>query len=120
MKMQFAGAYNHLYLFRNNELQVTKADRMPIGNYIGKEKPFTNQELDLQKGDTFYLLSDGFPGQFDNNSEKKFSIKRLKEVFSEMNTLPMNEQKEYLEETFYNWKGNHWQMDDVLLAGVRI
>mgnify|MGYP000190908825 CR=1 FL=1 len=120
MKMQFAGAYNHLYLYRDNELQVTKADRMPIGNYIGKEKAFTNHELDLQKGDTFYLLSDGFPDQFDHQSKKKFSIKRLKEVFSEINTMPMNKQEDYLEETFHNWKGDHWQMDDVLLAGIRI
>jgi len=120
MKMQFAGAYNKLYLYRDNELRVTKADRMPIGNYIGKEQPFTNHELDLQKGDTFYLLSDGFPDQFDHQSKKKFSIKRLKEVFFEINAMPMDKQKEYLEETFYSWKGNHWQMDDVLLAGIRV
>jgi serine phosphatase RsbU (regulator of sigma subunit) len=120
MKMQFAGAYNHLYLFRDKELQVTKADRMPIGNYVGKEKPFTNHELDLKKGDTFYLLSDGFPDQFDEYSKKKFSIKRLKEVFSEIHTKPMDEQKEFLDDTFYKWKGNHWQMDDVLITGVKI
>ncbi len=120
MKMQFAGAYNHLYLFRDNELQITKADRMPIGNYIGKEKQFTNHELDLRKDDTFYLLSDGYPDQFDRFSKKKFSIKRLKEVFSEIHSLPMEKQKEYLEDTFYDWKGDHWQMDDVLLAGIRI
>jgi len=120
MKMQFAGAYNHLYLFRDKELQVTKADRMPIGNYVGKEKPFTNHELDLKKGDTFYLLSDGFPDQFDEYSKKKFSIKRLKEVFSEIHTKPMDEQKAFLDDTFYKWKGNHWQMDDVLITGVKI
>ena len=120
MKMQFAGAYNHLYLFRDKELHVTKADRMPIGNYIGKERPFTNHELDLKKGDTFYLLSDGFPDQFDEYSRKKFSIKRLKEVFSEIHTKTMPEQKKYLDDTFYSWKGNHWQMDDVLITGVRI
>ncbi len=120
MKMQFAGAYNHLYLFRNEEMQVTKADRMPIGNYIGKEKPFTNHELDLKAGDTFYLLSDGFPDQFDYNSRKKFSIKRLKEVFSEIHTKSMEEQRKYLDDAFHEWKGNHWQMDDVLIMGVRV
>jgi PAS domain S-box-containing protein len=120
MKMQFAGAYNHLYLFRDKELQVTKADRMPIGNYVGKERPFTNHEMDLKKGDTFYLLSDGFPDQFDEHSKKKFSIKRLKEVFSAIHTKSMDQQEKYLDDTFYKWKGNHWQMDDVLITGIRI
>jgi serine phosphatase RsbU (regulator of sigma subunit) len=109
-----------LYLFRDEELQVTKADRMPIGNYVGKERPFTNHEMDLKKGDTFYLLSDGFPDQFDEHSKKKFSIKRLKEVFSAIHTKSMDQQEKYLDDTFYKWKGNHWQMDDVLITGIRI
>jgi len=120
MSMQFAGAYNHLYLFRNQELSVTKADRMPIGNYIGQEKSFTNHEIQLEKGDAFYILSDGYPDQFDKHSQKKFSTKQLKTVFSEIHTWPMEEQKEYLERTFNQWKGNHWQMDDVLVVGVRM
>ena len=58
MKMQFAGAYNPLYLFRNNELIETKADRMPIGIYIKEKDSFTNHEIDLQKDDVFYIFSD--------------------------------------------------------------
>ena len=38
--LQFAGAYNPLYLIRGKELIEVKADRMPIGVFR-KERPFT-------------------------------------------------------------------------------
>ena len=56
MKMQYAGAYNPLYLFRNNELIEYKADRMPIGIWVKEKESFTNNEIDLQKGDVFYIF----------------------------------------------------------------
>lgn len=120
MEMQFAGAYNHLYLFREGQMQVIKADRQPIGNYIGSEKPFNNHLLDIQKDDVFYLASDGYADQFDSQSERKFGVKKLKREFLDIHHLSMQKQKEYLEETFEQWKGDHWQLDDVLLIGVRI
>ncbi len=120
MKMQFAGAYNHLYFFRDEELQIIKADRMPIGNYVGKEKPFTREELAIQKGDVFYILSDGYPDQFDKLSQRKFGSRRLKEKFTLIHKDSMGSQKENLEKTFEEWKADHWQMDDVLVIGGRI
>jgi hypothetical protein len=32
----------------------------------------------------------------------------------------MNEQKEYLDQFFENWKGNAEQVDDVCVIGVKI
>jgi serine phosphatase RsbU (regulator of sigma subunit) len=120
MKLQYAGAYNPLFLFRNGKLIEFKADRMPVGIYI-KEKPeFTNHVIDLQKGDTFYLFSDGYQDQFGGKDGTKFKIKRLKEVLGEIQDKSMNEQKEFLEKTFDDWKGNYDQLDDVILIGVRI
>jgi serine phosphatase RsbU (regulator of sigma subunit) len=93
---------------------------MPVGIYI-KEKPeFTNHVIDLQKGDTFYLFSDGYQDQFGGKDGTKFKIKRLKEVLGEIQDKSMNEQKEFLEKTFDDWKGNYDQLDDVILIGVRI
>jgi hypothetical protein len=32
----------------------------------------------------------------------------------------MKTQKEYLENLFDQWKGDHWQMDDVIMIGARV
>jgi len=39
------------------------ADRMPLGYYQGKFKTFTNNDIQLEFGDVFYLFSDGFIDQ---------------------------------------------------------
>jgi tetratricopeptide (TPR) repeat protein/serine phosphatase RsbU (regulator of sigma subunit) len=48
LQAQFSGAYNHLYLLRDKEIQVYKGDRQPIAIY-DNEKPFTNHTIQLQK-----------------------------------------------------------------------
>jgi len=53
---------------------------MPIGIYMGIEKPFTNKEFLLESGDTFYLFSDGYADNFGGKQGKKFTKKRYKEL----------------------------------------
>ncbi len=120
MKLQFAGAYNPLYLFRDGELIQYKADRMPIGIYV-KEKPeFTNHIIDLKKGDTFYVFSDGYQDQFGGEKGEKFKTKRMKKLLADIQPKPMEEQKAILERTIDDWKGDREQLDDIILIGVRV
>lgn len=119
LRMQYAGAHNPLYLFRNKKLIEYKADRMPIGIHI-KEKPFTNNIIKLQKGDVFYLFSDGFVDQFNAESGEKFKSRRLKQLFSDIHQLKMPDQKRRIEEELYNWKKDSEQVDDILIIGVKI
>ncbi|MBN2663225.1 MAG: SpoIIE family protein phosphatase [Bacteroidales bacterium] len=117
--LNFAGANNPLFLFRNNELVVYKADRMPIGIYI-KEKPFTNQIVELKKDDILYVFSDGFVSQFDDKKNETFKIKRFKELLTKIHQKSLSEQKEILEEELSNWKGSNLQTDDILVIGIKI
>ncbi len=119
-KLQFAGAYNPLYLFRNNELIEIKADRMPIGIYIKEKESFTNHEVDLQKGDVFYIFSDGYQDQFGGEDGSKFKTKNFKILLSEIHTKPMLEQREILNKTIDQWRGKWEQVDDIILMGVRV
>ena len=120
MKMQFAGAYNPLYLFRDGELHQYKADRMPIGIYIKEKDSFTNHEIDLKPGDTFYLFSDGYQDQFGGEDGSKFKTKRLKELLTSMQDKTMEEQRKILDTTLDEWRGNYEQLDDIILIGVRL
>ncbi len=117
--LQFAGANNPLYLFRNNEMIEYKGNKQPIGIYR-KEKSFTNYEIQLEKEDKIYIFSDGFIDQFGGERNKKFMKKNFKKLLSEIQNENMNKQKQIINNTFENWKGNYKQIDDVLVMGVKI
>lgn len=118
-EMRWAGANNSLYLIRNNELNETKADKQPIG-YADNLKPFTDHLFQLQKGDSAIIFSDGYSDQFGGPKRRKFMSKQLKETLISISSLEMKEQKEKLNKTFEDWKGEGEQIDDVTVIGIRL
>jgi serine phosphatase RsbU (regulator of sigma subunit)/O-acetyl-ADP-ribose deacetylase (regulator of RNase III) len=118
--MQFSGAFNPLYLVRNNELLEYKADRMPIGIHANDMNSFTNNIIPLKNGDTIYIFSDGYIDQFGGMKEERFKSKRFKELILSINAVPMKEQLKELNKTFDNWRCDNPQTDDVLVIGIRI
>lgn len=103
----------------NFELIEYKPNKQPIGKYAYSE-PFTNHTIELKKGDSIYIFSDGFADQFGGEKGKKFKLKSLKELFLSVQHLDMLEQKQVIDKTFENWKGQLSQIDDVCIIGVRI
>ena len=120
MKLEYAGAYNHLYYIRDHMLNTIKADRIPVGLSDKSIAPFTNHIIDIQKGDVFYMFTDGYADQFGGPQRKKFRVGNLREFLLEIHEKDMPEQKRALFETFINWKDRQPQVDDVLAIGVRI
>lgn len=118
-KIQYSGAFNPLYILRNNELEVIKADRQPVAVYF-KEHEFTNNVIDVQKGDKFYMFSDGFVDQIGGPKQRKFMTKNFKKLLIENHTLPMHEQHDKLKKTIKEWQGNTMQVDDILVVGFEI
>ncbi len=123
--LQYAGANNALYYVRKSsdneqyELNKIKADHQPIGIYL-KEKNFTNHELEVHDGDSFYLFSDGYVDQFGGKNGEKFKNKRFRELLLSFQEKTMAEQKIIIEETFEKWQANYNQIDDVLVMGIRV
>lgn len=114
----YAGANNPLYLIRGSELIHYRADKMPVAIHY-KMQPFTLHKVELQKGDAFYIFSDGYADQFGGPKEKKFMSMKLKETLVEIAGQPMLSQGERLNEIFEAWRGDNPQVDDVTLIGVR-
>ncbi len=77
LKLNFSGAYNPLYIIRDNELIILKATRNPVGNYIS-EKPLVSEYLDLKKNARIYMFSDGFIDQLGGKEGRKFWKKIFK------------------------------------------
>ena len=119
-ELQFSGAYQPLYIVRNNELLITKGDKFSIGSRKGIGKTFKNQNIKLEKGDALYIFSDGYADQFGGSKQKKFMHKKFKSLILQIQTESMEKQKEIINTTFLNWKGNQEQVDDVCIMGVKI
>ncbi len=117
--LEYAGAYNPLYLIRDGELHEYKADRMPVGIYHVEKDSFTNHEIKIKKGDIIYIFSDGFVDQFGGPGETKFKSTNLKKLLLEIQDKPMADQKQVMEETFEQWKGKLHQIDDIIFIGIK-
>lgn len=116
--LEFAGAFNPLWLVRNNEIHEIKADRYSIGRSTTNiEKTFTNHEIQIEKGDFVYFFSDGYADQFGGESGKKFMAKPMKNLILFIQDQPPEKQKEILEDTIEAWRGDIDQVDDILIIG---
>ncbi len=120
LELQFAGAFNPLYIVRNNELLQFKVDKFPIGMFIGEKQHFTNNSVQLQNGDNVYIFSDGYADQFGGPKGKKYMAGNFRELLKEMSKLPIENQSINLNQTIEEWRGNLEQVDDILVIGIKV
>lgn len=118
--VQFAGSYIPLYIYRNKQCTIYKADRNPIGIHYNEIESFTNHTINIEANDTLYLFTDGYADQFNASLTEKFKISRFKKFLSEIYDLPLSKQKTILENRFDEWKGDNEQIDDVTVVGLRL
>jgi len=118
-KVTYAAGNNSPLLISKGNIVELYHDRMPIG--IGERKEsFKLNTIDVNKGDTIYLFTDGYADQFGGPKGKKFKYKPLNELLVANTQLPLTTQKVIIENTFNEWRGNHEQVDDVCLIGIKI
>jgi serine phosphatase RsbU (regulator of sigma subunit) len=122
MILEFAGAFNPLYLIRDNKIMEVKGDRFAIGldetNF--REQTFKNHLIPIQKGDIIYIFSDGFADQFGGPDGKKYKYRRFRHLLLNLHQLPMEKQHEILENNVMEWRGEQDQVDDILVIGIKI
>lgn len=119
--LQYAGAFNPLWLYRKGEWIEKNANKFPIGAYVGHEgNSFINHEIPLEKGDMIYLFTDGYADQFGGPHGKKFKYKQFQQVLTNMQDNTMEEQKQILLYNHEQWRGGLEQVDDILVIGVKI
>ncbi|MBN8697445.1 MAG: SpoIIE family protein phosphatase [Bacteroidetes bacterium] len=122
MTMEYAGANNPVYVIRNKQLIELKPDKIAIGadheNY--ESKKFSNQTIQLEKGDTIYLFTDGYADQFGGPLGKKLKYKQFQNYLLEIQDLDMPQQQQMLNKKHLEWKGALEQVDDILVIGIKI
>ncbi len=120
-KLEYAGAHNPLFIFRNKACIQIKATSRSIGSLKNTNgSGFQNHSVDLMPNDMLYMFSDGYADQFGGPENKKFFYQPFKELLLSICELPPAEQSAILEDRIVNWKGNRSQIDDILILGIRI
>ncbi len=123
--LQYAGANNPLWIIRkdSSEVEEIKANKQPIGKYADP-KPYTTHSVELQKGDTIYIFSDGYADQFGGEKGKKFKAANFKRLLLSIQSETIERQKELIDKAFEDWKDAGGQpieqLDDVCVIGLRV
>lgn len=118
-EISYAAANNYPVLIRKGKVHELEADKMPVGKSFHTAS-FRTFSMEQQPGDQFYLITDGFADQFGGEKGKKYKHKNLVQLIHRISTLPMAEQRDALVQELASWQGSHEQVDDVLIAGIRL
>ncbi len=122
--LKYAGAQNPIIVITNNELQKLQASRCSIG-YRGeismrKEVHFKTNVMEYTDDTSIYMFSDGYRDQFGGAKNKKYGSRRMYNLLEKVSNLPMKKQANALNEEFNTWKGENYQVDDILLIGINL
>ncbi|MBL7913184.1 MAG: tetratricopeptide repeat protein [Bacteroidia bacterium] len=116
--LTYSAANNSPVLVNGNNFIELPKDKMPVGKGE-RDHSFTLQSIDIKKGDTLYLYTDGYADQFGGPKGKKYKYKQLNNYLLSIHQLPVKEQNLSLVNSFRDWKGNLEQVDDVCVVGIR-
>ena len=134
-KIFYSGANNSLYLLRNKEnvlkgfepildneqfnFYEIKSNKMAIGGGINKSS-YNTHSINLAKGDTIYLFSDGYADQFGGVKGKKFKYLPFKKMLLSIQNKSMDYQLIHIDRIITEWMGDLEQLDDICIMGVRV
>jgi len=119
--LSFAGARRPLFVHSNNQIFELKGSRNHIGGSgIGlHQSSFETETYQLQRGDAFYLSTDGYVDN-PNPKREKFGNDKFKTLLLLYGNEPMDRQKYFLWEELKSFQKDTPQRDDILVMGVRV
>jgi len=106
-------------LFLNIFQQSFALNKQPIGKFDDR-LPYTQNKIEITKGDTLYLFTDGFADQFGGEKGKKLTKAKFKEKLVSIHTKPLSEQREELFTFLESYKGKLEQVDDICVIAVKV
>jgi serine phosphatase RsbU (regulator of sigma subunit) len=119
LQLRVSGTNLYCFVVSNGELTSQRCDRGSIspGN---PERVFSEHVIQLKKGDTVYLSSDGLPDQFGGPNDKRMGRKAMTQLFTSVSDQSLPNQRDAVQSAFEEWKGHRFQVDDVCVMGVRV
>jgi serine phosphatase RsbU (regulator of sigma subunit) len=123
--LTFAGANRPLWIYRKgctlDSVEIIKPTKAGIAGHTSADQVFEETEIQLFKGDTIYLFTDGAPDQFGGPKGKKLTTKGFRQLLFDIQSQTMEQQGKAINGFYRNWMGNaNEQVDDILIMGIRI
>jgi PAS domain S-box-containing protein len=120
--LRFCGANRPLWIIRkgSDAVEEIKGTRKAMGGFTEDDQDFATHEVKLNKGDTFYIFSDGYADMMGGPDGKKLTSKRFKNLLLSIQGKSMGEQEKYLDAFAEKWREGIEQIDDILVIGVRV
>lgn len=116
LELTFAGATLSAIVLRNGELINLPGAKVHLGGlHLYGQKEFTTSSMHLMKGDRLILATDGFADQFGGPRNKKLMRAEFQELLRACAHLNAHDAVAFLQHGFEDWKGDHDQVDDVLI-----
>ncbi len=124
-EIRFAGALRPLYVQAPGSKEVLEipCTKSALGNILSHEehRSFETRTMALEPGMFIYLCSDGYYSQFGGPRDKKMLKHRFLTFLREMDPdANMALRGDTLLSKFHAWKGDHEQVDDVIVVGIRV
>jgi serine phosphatase RsbU (regulator of sigma subunit) len=123
LQVKFAGANRPLWIIPKDakEIMEISGTKNAIGGFTPENHQYLERSIQLEKGDTIYLFSDGYADTFKKDQVRgKLTSRRFREVLLSIQDLSMDEQGIYLEKFIEDWKAGAEQTDDILVLGVEL
>ncbi len=118
--LTFAGARLPLFCVHDDEVTVIKGDRESVGyKKSSLNFNFTNHVIPVREGMAFYMASDGFADQLGGERDRRFGLRRLRELLRKNHGESFERQRELLLQAFNAYKRDNERQDDVTLLGFR-
>lgn len=120
-QLTFAGANRPVWFIKKDqEISEVKGTRTGIGGQTRTDQVFEKTVIQLDKGDLFYLFTDGYCDQFGGMDDKKMKAKKFRELLFSIRDKKMSKQKEVINNYLEGWRTGNELVDDILVVGVRV
>lgn len=119
----FSGARRPLYKVSDKqELSIVRGDRLGVGgtSIVGSGRNYTQHILPIEKNSTYYFATDGLQDQYGGNDNKKLGRRGLEQILLKASQLEIDQQQAFIKNEILQWKGQHRQIDDILLFGFQL
>jgi len=104
------------YDSQNDEVQEVLLRGMPLGSRV--DFPYKEEEIKVNKGDTFLLMSDGLMELF-NEKREQLGLERIKNVFKESSGSSASDILSQLTKLIDQWSGTKSQEDDITVLVIK-
>ena len=117
-ELMFAGAKMPLYYISEDRLEVIKGDRYSVG-YVTKKADvrYTTHRIKLHDGMKFYMATDGFTDQPGEETRRRFSTSRFKQLLIDTHKLDFDQQQLAFLVEHDRFRGNRAAVDDITVVG---